>query len=78
MTIWWIATLAGPLLAAPAVWRIPLHYVSAADVADRLREVFGASTADLRSIAADAQRNELVIVGTERAYRCVLRLLRSD
>jgi general secretion pathway protein D len=83
------------------VWIEPIHYGSAADIAQRLDEVFdlkggssgggggkggekaatgpGASLGSdshISKILADDRSNALVIIATERAYACVLELVK--
>jgi general secretion pathway protein D len=61
--------------AADGLWIAPLHYVSAEDVAQKLREIFEHG---VPRILADERTNSLIVVGTERAYLRVIELLKRE
>lgn len=61
------------------VWREPLLYASAEDVAARLREVLGPMpTLGVAAIRADTASNALVLVATEEAHARLAPLWRGE
>src|SRR5262245_44733390 len=57
--------------AGERVWREPIHYASAAEVARHLREIVPGAR-----ISADEATNTLIIVGPEETYLRIVEMIR--